>query len=172
MCVSVCVCILMFECVSTGEDYAVYISYTRNLDFLFKQNIPLSFFFLKYSLLISFFVFKLLFLLFIGEPNGRLFRRSIDTLLRDKEMLVADIIQKASDCMKEDILDRRASTPPSLYQRTSFSESNESNENESENEEKSSITEIFKKNEKENEIMMSNNSSDENENKSVRKNSA
>ena len=74
--------------------------------------------------------------------------------------------------MKEDILDRRASTPPSLYQRTSFSESNESNENESENEEKSSITEIFKKNEKENEIMMSNNSSDENENKNVRKNSA
>ena len=110
--------------------------------------------------------------MFIGEPNGRLFRRSIDTLLRDKEMLVADIIQKASDCMKEDILDRRASTPPSLYQRTSFSESNESNENESENEEKSSITEIFKKNEKENEIMMSNNSSDENENKNVRKNSA
>ena len=112
--------------------------------------------------------------MFIGEPNGRLFRRSIDTLLRDKEMLVADVIQKASDCMKEDILDRRASTPPSIYQRTSFSESTESNENEneSENEEKSSSTEIFKKNEKENEIMMSNNSCDENENKNGRKNSA
>ena len=32
--------------------------------------------------------------LFSGEPNGRLFRRNIDTLLRDKTLLVADLIQK------------------------------------------------------------------------------
>ena len=87
-------------------------------------------------------------------------------------MFVADIIQKASDCMKEDILDRRASTPPSVYKRTSFFESMESNENENENdnenEKKSSSTEIFKKNEKENEIMMSNNCFNEIENENGR----
>ena len=72
--------------------------------------------------------------------------------------------------MKEDILDRRASTPPSVYKRTSFFESMESNENENdnENEKKSSSTEIFKKNEKENEIMMSNNCFNEIENENGR----
>jgi hypothetical protein len=44
-----------------------------------------------------------------------LFRRNIDTLLRNKEVMVADLIQDAAECIMEDILDRRASSPPSIY---------------------------------------------------------
>ena len=100
--------------------------------------------------------------MFLGEPNGRLFRRSIDTLLRDKEMLVADLIQRASDCMKEDILDRRASTPPTVYART-LSLDIPDNEDEEKTEEINN-TVLFKRNEKENELMNRDENGDENEN--------
>lgn len=44
-----------------------------------------------------------------------MFRRNIDTLLRNKEVMVADLIQESAECIMEDILDRRASSPPSIY---------------------------------------------------------
>jgi hypothetical protein len=47
-----------------------------------------------------------------------LFRRNIDTLLRNKEVMVADLIQDAAECIIDDILDRRASSPPSIYPST------------------------------------------------------
>ena len=65
---------------------------------------------------ISLKTFKLKLLLHqIGEQNGRFFRRNIDTLLRNKEVLVADLIQEAAECMTEDVMDRRASSPPPVY---------------------------------------------------------
>ena len=72
----------------------------------------------------------------VGEQRGKLFRRKIGTLLRNKGVLVADLIIEAAECMIEDILDRRASSPTVVYTR-SDSDSNESS------------TSIFKQNERE-----------------------
>lgn len=69
-----------------------------------------------------------------GEPRGRLFRRNIDTLLRNKEVMVADLVQQAAECIMEDVLDRRASSPPSIYRSAVQTESS---------------TAIFKQNERE-----------------------
>ena len=51
----------------------------------------------------------------VGQPRGKLFRRNIDTLLRNKEIMVADLIQDAAECIMEEVLDRRASSPPVIY---------------------------------------------------------
>jgi len=56
--------------------------------------------------------------LFHGEPKGKLFRTTIDGLLKiDGGLLVADVILKAADCLTDAVLD--ATSYPVSYQRTS-----------------------------------------------------
>lgn len=68
--------------------------------------------------------------LFHGEPRGKLFRSTIDGLLKttsssadgrglqsQQQLLVADVILKAADCLADEVLD--ATSYPISYQRTS-----------------------------------------------------
>lgn len=55
--------------------------------------------------------------LFHGEPRGKLFRSTIDGLLKIDGVLVADVILKATDCLTDAVLD--ATSYPVSYQRTS-----------------------------------------------------
>jgi hypothetical protein len=49
--------------------------------------------------------------LFAGEPNGRLFRTQIDTLMRNHQLGVGDVIHEASTVLSSALLDQRASDP-------------------------------------------------------------
>lgn len=42
--------------------------------------------------------------LFAGEPNGKLFRQKLDTHLLDKQMKVRDVIMRASEVLRENVL--------------------------------------------------------------------
>ena len=56
--------------------------------------------------------------LFHGEPRGKLFRSTIDGLLKtgdDTGLLVADVILKAADCLTDEVLD--ATSYPISYQK-------------------------------------------------------
>jgi hypothetical protein len=50
--------------------------------------------------------------LFTGEPNGRLFRVHLDTGLRNKDRRIGDVIRFAAECLWDETLDHRATSPP------------------------------------------------------------
>eukprot|EP00596_Hydrurales_sp_CCMP1899_P008911 CAMPEP_0119051404 /NCGR_PEP_ID=MMETSP1177-20130426/73030_1 /TAXON_ID=2985 /ORGANISM="Ochromonas sp, Strain CCMP1899" /LENGTH=345 /DNA_ID=CAMNT_0007030591 /DNA_START=381 /DNA_END=1418 /DNA_ORIENTATION=+ len=80
--------------------------------------------------------------MFAGENNGRLYRQRIDTLLRNKEVPIGDSILEASNVLREDILDERASSPPPVFTPSPFAREKEAAE-------AKSATALFQENAKE-----------------------
>lgn len=56
--------------------------------------------------------FQPLFGLFTGEYMGRVFRSSLDVLIKGDVMPVGTVIEKAAAVLPADVLDLRASSPP------------------------------------------------------------
>jgi tRNA-dihydrouridine synthase A len=53
--------------------------------------------------------------LFAGEPNGRLFRNQIDSLLRRVDLSISEVILEAAKCLWDVVLDLKASDPVVSY---------------------------------------------------------
>jgi hypothetical protein len=84
--------------------------------------------------------------MFAGENNGRLYRQRIDTLLRNREVPIGDTILEASNVLRDDILEERASSPPPMFSPSPFAREKE------EKEAAKSATALFQENAKEFEI--------------------